>query len=82
MVVVHLYGKDDSSTCGRDEVGDKKENTRTDTLFYAKHQALTHKAETAYCHHAETRQRDSVCLAGNNCLDSLWQVSQDETNAT
>ena len=56
MVVAHLNDKDDGCTGGRDEVSDKKENSRTDTLLYTKHQSLTHKAETAYGHHTETRQ--------------------------
>ena len=51
---MHFNGKNDSSTGGRNEVGDKKENTRTDTLLYTKHEPLTHKAETAYGHHTET----------------------------
>jgi hypothetical protein len=81
MVVSHLNDKDDDCTGGRDEVCDKKENTRTDALLNTKHKSLTHKAETAYGHHAETWQRDAVCLSSTNGLDSLWQIAQDETNA-
>ena len=81
MVVLHLDDKDYGCTGGSDEVGDKKEYARTDALRDTQHQSLTHKTETTQGHHAEAWKRDAVGLTGTNCLDSLWQIAQDEADA-
>ncbi len=75
MVVLHLDYKDDSCAGGGDEIGNKEKDSRADTLFNTQHKPLTHKAEAAQGHHAETGQRDTVGLAGANGLNGLRQIT-------
>jgi hypothetical protein len=75
VVIAHLNDKDDDRAGRRNEVGNEKEDTSTDALLYAQHQPLAHKTETAYSHHAETWQRDTVGLTGANGLNSLRQIA-------
>jgi hypothetical protein len=82
VVVTHLDDEDNRRTGGSDEVGDEEEDARVQSLFNAQHGTLAHKAETAQCHHAESRQRDAVGLSRTDSLNSLWQIAQNETYTT
>ena len=82
MVVSHLNDKDNGCTGCCDEIGDEKEDSRADALLYAQHQSLTHKAEAAQRHHAESWQRNAVGLSGANGLNGLWQIAQYQAYTT
>jgi hypothetical protein len=75
VIVPHFDTEDDSCTSSRDEVGNEKEDTNTDTLLNAQHQTLTHKTKAANRHHDEAWQGDAVSLTGTNSLNSLRQIT-------
>ena len=74
VVVVHLDAKDDDATNECDEVGER------DVIICAD-ETLCQKAEGAYGHHDEARQRDAVGVACANGLNGLGEITQHKPNA-
>ncbi len=76
IVVVHLYAEDYQAADGGDEVCGEQEYPCT-----TEHVALNHKAYSTYCHHQERCECYVVGVACLDGADSLWQITEDKTNA-
>ena len=80
VVVVHLDTEDDKCADGRNEVGQGDCPCVFPTAIQSDDDSLTYKAERTKSHHEESRQRNTVSVAGTDGLDGLWQIAKDEPN--
>ena len=77
VIVLHLDDKDNHSTGCCDDVGYEYDDTRT-----AKHQALTHKTDTADRHHDEAWQGYAVSISCPDGLYGLRQIAENQSETT